>query len=419
MNARFRTAATIAALAVATFAFGCVDQSASAKAGRCAEMKRELEACLGTAARALDCSVLSDIDVERGLSFTEVTSCRTLAEGVTIDGDSKSASCRLYGVGCVAARTEAPSRNPTRYPVLLVNGIDTSPLFRYSDRIVRTMTERGGHSVHLATLSPYETRERRAPELWKRIEEVRRQTGAAKVNLVCHSMGGLDCRYVASPAGLRIDLGLDADDTASAIASITTIATAHRGTRVADVLLDLVPDGERGRVLESFASLAGDVFSGRDLDTNLRLRASLMALTTSDTLRFNDAIEDAPGVYYQSWAGYSAPFGGRDAEHDAQVLASCVDDDGLAPERVDHDYMALPLVPFDDVVEKAASGARLPHDGFVTVTSAKWGHFRGCFPADHMEQLGQRNLPDANVRTGFDVARFYANVAGDLAERGF
>ena len=40
------------------------------------------------------------------------------------------------------------------------------------------------------------------------LPEVRAETHAAKVNLVCHSLGGLDCRYVASPAGLV----WDADD---------------------------------------------------------------------------------------------------------------------------------------------------------------------------------------------------------------
>ena len=59
-----------------------------------------------------------------------------------------------------------------------------------------------------------------------------------------------------------------------------------------------------------------------------------------------------------------------------------------------------------------------PNDGLTAVASARWGRFRGCVPADHMEQLGQYDLPDVNVRTGFDVAWFYAAVAADLAEQG-
>jgi triacylglycerol lipase len=45
--------------------------------------------------------------------------------------------------------------------------------------------------------------------------------------------------------------------------------------------------------------------------------------------------------------------------------------------------------------------------------------FRGCIPADHLDEVGQprRDVPD--VRTGFDHLRFYRNVAYELASRGF
>ena len=89
---------------------------------------------------------------------------------------------------------------------------------------------------------------------------------------------------------------------------------------------------------------------------------------------------------------------------------------------VAHDWMALPLIPLTDVVGRHSSedgDVLVPNDGLAAVDSARWGNFRGCVPADHMEQLGQKNLPDVNVQNGFDVARFYANVAGDLAARGF
>ena len=78
--------------------------------------------------------------------------------------------------------------------------------------------------------------------------------------------------------------------------------------------------------------------------------------------------------------------------------------------------MALPLVPFTSTVGGSAGE---PNDGLSSVESARWAHFRGCIPADHMEQLGERNIPDVNVENGFDVARFYTNIAGDLSKRGF
>ncbi len=384
---------------------------------RCGELKDELDRCIGSKVARLDCSTVSEADVEHLLSLSRGVSCPVLVSALPGDGDVRSATCRALGVGCVAPVTPAPRRGATRYPVLLVNGIDTSPLFRYSDRIVRTMTEVGGHAVYLATLTPYESPRRRAPLLWKRIQEVRAQTGAEKVNLICHSLGGLDCRYLVSPGGLPAEL--NEPGLAASVASITTIGTAHRGTRISDVLLGLMPDGERGEKLNDFAALVGDWFSEEALRNDPHLREALGALSVTQAVAFNAEIPDAPGIPYQSWAGYSRPFGEASGEHQARLEALCRTSDGQGglPERGQLDYMALPLIPFTDVVGKDGDEF-LPNDGLATVASARWGTFRGCIPADHMEQLGQRNLPDVNVQTGFDVARFYANVAGELAERG-
>lgn len=393
-----------------------------AREDRCARVQSQLDACAGTPFARLDCSATSTADLDHLDDLSQGIACQALQGVAPTDGDPMSAACRLLGIGCVASITPAPKRTPTRYPVLLVNGIDTSPLFRYSPRIVSTMHEAGGHRVLLATLTPYETPQVRAPELWKRIEEVRKETGAPRVNLICHSLGGLDCRYLVSPNGLAADRGVAPETMASAVASITTIGTAHRGTRVADVLLGLAPDGDRGRVVNDFATLAGDAFSAHRIDGDVHVRAALRTLTVAAAPAFNASITDADGVLYQSWAGYSRPFGAASAAHDAQLAKLCTTADGatglayVAGSGGGHDFMALALVPFANIA--AAGDASVPSDGLATVASAKWGTFKGCVPADHMEQLGQHSLPDVNVRTGFDVARFYANVAGDLAEQG-
>jgi triacylglycerol lipase len=54
-----------------------------------------------------------------------------------------------------------------------------------------------------------------------------------------------------------------------------------------------------------------------------------------------------------------------------------------------------------------------------TVESSKWGEFRGCIPADHLDQVGQIDDVGASHQTGFDSLRFYRNLAFDLAARGF
>lgn len=398
-----RIVAGALALAAAT---SCTDARTEQR-DRCTKINEQLSTCAGTGSPPLDCSTVSDADVDRIDALTGNGMCSVIASTLPLDGDPKSATCRLFGVGCVAALTPAPEPGRTTYPIVLVNGIDTSPLFRYSERITKVMKD-AGYDVHLATLTPYEPPRIRAPELYTRIQEIRKQTGAAKVNLVCHSLGGLDCRYLVSQNGAHWEIGVSAEAIASQVASITTIGTAHRGTKVADRILDTTPSPNAGEpsAIDSFAALAGDWFSASAIQNDAHLRDALAALSVANAPAFNDEIVDASGVLYQSWAGVSRPRGVSSPAIDRRIEEEC----GAPIAR--HDWMALPLVPFVDTFGEE------PSDGLTTVASAKWGEFRGCIPADHMEQLGQRNLPDANVENGFDVARFYAGVAKDLADRG-
>ena len=400
---------------LALLLIGCTQPSTD----RCVQVKAELDACVGTKLPDMDCTTLSDTDIERVHDLTTGLSCSLLAGALPLDGDYLSAVCRLADVGCVAAVTPAPTQQPARYPILLVNGIDTSSLFRYSDRIVDMMQNQGGQPVFLATLPAYQPPRTRAPLLWKRMQDVMKQTGADKVNLVCHTLGGLDCRYVGSPAGLATDLG-DAAPL-SAIASITTVSTAHHGTRVADVLVGLVPSGNQAQLVTDLAAWIGDWFGPSSLTQDPQLLAALNALTVTEASSFNAEIVDNAAIYYQSFGGVSRPRGEASLDHNAKVAALCAGGATTIFGKQDLsriDYMALPLQPLTAEVGEPG-GAVVPNDGLVAVESAKWGHFRGCLPADHMEQLGQHGLPDANVRNGFDIARFYTNVAADLAAQGF
>jgi len=393
-----------ASLGLVALTVGCVS---TAHEERCRELDAHLVECFGEeAVQPVACDGTSDLDLTIATSALDAASCDALRALLPIDGDYRSARCRFDGAGCVEPVNDPPRRAPTRFPIVLVNGIDDSPLFRWSDRIVRTLEEDGGQTVRLATLTPWDAPHRRAAVLWERIGEVLRQTGAEKVNLVCHSLGGLDCRYLASPRGLHREIEETHEEIVERIASITTVSTAHRGTAVADVALGLLP-GDRDDALDALARFFGDWLSRESLADDPHVRESLMALTESQALAFDDATPDADGILYQSWAGVSRPYGVGTPESDAELARLC----GVAMGPLD--YMALPLVPTAGWLGDA------PNDGLCPVASAIRGEFRGCIPADHMEQLGQRDLPDANVRTGLDIAWFYGSVAADLAERGY
>lgn len=86
-------------------------------------------------------------------------------------------------------------------------------------RGVRARLEELGHRVEVVRLPPMAGVENRA----KRLVEQVRALGSERVNLVAHSMGGLDARYAITKLGL-----------AGTVASLTTVGTPHRGTPIAN-----------------------------------------------------------------------------------------------------------------------------------------------------------------------------------------
>ena len=388
----------------------------------CERLLVELRECAAVELLPQDCAAISVDDVRAISASVEAFGCGVLQDAVPVDADLRSASCRLYGEGCIASTIPAPVRTPATYPVVLVNGTDTSPLFRWSDRIQRVLQDEGGHRVHLATLPPLTSVRVRSEALWRRVEAIRSETGAERVNLVCHSFGGLDCRYLVSPGGLHLELPeVSHRELAGAVASVTTVGTAHRGTPVADATLGLLPEDSPEDAARALAIYIGEWFTPHRIEQDPELRRALTDLSESHAPTFNAAVTDAEGIYYQSWAGFARRYGEAPAEWEARVREACQPDEPFpavpAWDGVD-DHLATPLYPSAEMIGEDARVDPV-HDGLCPVASARWGVFRGCIAADHMEQLGQHRIPDVNVRTGIDIARFYAAVAQELAERGY
>ena len=145
-----------------------------------------------------------------------------------------------------------------------------------------------------------------------------------------------------------------------------------------------------------------NVFSGfvwDDQQGDPDIAAAMQTCSTQAMQRFNEVMLDDPDVQYFSYAGFS----GRLADGRPECLGGELPiprrGDTIAPEFATTSFTL------------AASYAQMM--GW-SVESAKWGRFRGCLPADHLDQIGQLGgLVDT-----FNYREFYEEHAAFLVDEG-
>jgi triacylglycerol lipase len=246
-----------------------------------------------------------------------------------------------------------PATGLTRYPLVLVHGMFGFEAVRVGGqqhqyfRGIRARLEELGNQVHVVRLPVAAGIRTRAAELARQVQSL----GVGRVNLVAHSMGGIDARYAISKLGLQ-----------GTVASLTTIGTPHWGTPVAhgsallfDQRLPL------GRLLAGL---------GADLD-------GLRELTPARMFEFNRDVPDVHDVLYASYVGIA----------DARKLR-----------------ISAPLWPSLLLL----SGGVGPNDGLVPAVSQRWGVVIAEIEADHWAQIGWSNGFDAVAfyeRVALDLAK--------------
>lgn len=304
-------------------------------------------------------------------------------------------SCQSFDPDCPLLGPE-PAGEPTRFPIVLHHGMAGGRAWILTYRGVREALAADGHVVYQTQVPPFDSVEVRGAALAAQIDQVLAETGAEKINLVAHAMGGLDARHVISASGYG-----------DRVATLTTMSSPHRGAALADLALRLAPGD---LVLDGIAALLGAAVS--DVADDPHLRAALEAMAESEAAAFNARTPDDERVEYQSWSGVGSLRGS--AADRARALAACGDSPLLPGDTLDK--LRFEFVPFASIV---GHGGADPHDGMVTVASARWGTFRGCVPADHADEIGNLTTGRPNPRTGWDPERFWRQVAFELAGRGF
>lgn len=225
------------------------------------------------------------------------------------------------------------------------------------------------HNIRVVTTAvpPSASIQRRANQLARQIAQL---CPNEPVNIIAHSMGGLDARCMLSslrPAHVCVK-------------SLVTIATPHRGSPLADFLLHEAPLLPVNRVygLLRRVGLGTDAFAQL---TTQYMRDTFNPLTPNvDTVRYFSygATTPTPALWSPFWLSHR--------------------------------------------LVRRREGA---NDGLVSVQSSRWGTYKGSLvDVSHLDLINWRNLMTRTARymtgtqEGFNAVAFYLAIADMLAKEG-
>ncbi|KAG6027880.1 hypothetical protein E4U19_001765 [Claviceps sp. Clav32 group G5] len=294
-----------------------------------------------------------------------------------------------------------------RYPIVLAHGLLgfselrlpvskllplPLPAIHYWRGIREALTAQGARVI-TTRVPPSSSIRVRAATL---ADQIAAQHLGGPVNIIAHSMGGLDARYMISE--MLAAQGTDADADANAngrkgkgeiprrnrvrVASLTTISTPHRGSPFADYVL-----GAEAGVLH-LPRLYG-LLERAGLETG-----AFRELTTRYMREtFNKEVLDDEAVRYFSYGA-------------------------VMDERP-------PLLSPFRLSGRVVARAEGQNDGLVSVESSRWGIYQGTLMGvNHLDLINWQNRLRWMVRRwmgvpgGFNAVAFYLAVADMLAKEG-
>jgi triacylglycerol lipase len=259
-----------------------------------------------------------------------------------------------------------------RYPVVLMHGFGVMAGLQRKGHLHAEALHLRLHGIraYAPNVAPYHTVPFRAAMWQERLTHILAETRADRLNLVAHSMGGLDARYLISRMGLQ-----------AVVAALITVSSPHHGSSLADFVLEQ-PERIRDLMADVSNWMGTAALAGAEADFLQAVQELRPAYVQE---HFNPVVPDAPGVYYGSYAGQAGE--GTDS----------------------------PINPFMRLFNHQIFKREGINDGFVSVASAQWGTFLGTVAADHTQQVGLSLTP----RSRFHSKDFYLSIAHLLAQQGF
>ena len=251
-----------------------------------------------------------------------------------------TSGCRTAGSAWVLS-----SYAKTKYPVILAHGMggfSSIAGIEYFYGIGSNLTQNGAQ-VFETQVASFDSSYVRGEQLLNQTKQILAITGASKVNLIGHSQGALDVRYVAAMLPLKV-------------ASVTTVGGANQATPVADAVLKVLntPTGSLFAPVimagvNAFFTLVG-VGSGHWYDQSTQ--AGLKQLSTAGMAQFNaqfpaglptTACGQGPSVVngqrFYSWGGTGKITSGIDPVDSILFATGQIgpsENDGLVPKCASH-----------------------------------------------------------------------------------
>ncbi|KAH7913972.1 alpha beta-hydrolase [Hygrophoropsis aurantiaca] len=312
-----------------------------------------------------------------------------------------------------------PVRAP-RYPIVLCHGLygfdvrgpSAFPSLRmhYWSNVLSILKKRVGADVIVTAVPGTGSIASRSENLDRLLQERARGRG---LNLMAHSMGGLDCRHMITHV----------KPTEYAPLSLTTIATPHRGSPFMDWCAENIglgrqrrEDLERERLrLEKESNPLTEppavTSKAKEEKREAMLSLSLGSLPSSFTTLiislldspayanltssylnnvFNPATPDDPRVKYFSVAGRT---GGMSIWHPLWLPKMVLDEsEQKAKARLKSEMLEKGYEPSSEIPPWETED-QWGNDGLVTINSARWGEFLGILEgSDHWETRGARGM---------------------------
>jgi len=257
----------------------------------------------------------------------------------------------------------------TKYPIILVHGAGFRDIayFKSFGRIDKNLKEEG-YIVYRSKIDAFGTIEDNAIFLKKEIDHILEVEKTDKINIIAHSKGGLDSKYLIT------DLGME-----DKVASLTTLCTPHRGSIIATKILKFP------KWMLKFAAFWIDFWYRLGGDKKPNSYEVCKELKKIDNIN-DEAMNISDKVYCQSFS---------------TTLKKSKDDF----------VMGIPLM-FSHYFQEQST------DGVVSKDSSIFGDYKGeCID----DSISHTQIVDfmANKKKRQKVYAFYSALCKDLSNKGF